>query len=121
MSLIRVAPKNILADIKQERPESVSNIKQVCNARYRNNMAIEGPISETQQLLKLLDDNHYVSMYELCEDKVTVHDIFWTHAESIKLFNRFPTVLIIDSMYKTNKYKLPLLEIVDVTSTEKTF
>ena len=30
-------------------------------------------------------------------------------------------MLIIDSTYKTNKYKLPLLEIVGVTSTEKTY
>lgn len=36
MSLIRVALKNLLAYLKQKRPESVSNIKQVYNVRYRN-------------------------------------------------------------------------------------
>ena len=51
----------------------------------------------------------------------TVRDIYWTHPDSIKLFNTFPTVLVMDSMYKTNKYRLPLLEIVGVTSTEKTY
>ncbi|XP_058769275.1 uncharacterized protein LOC131643138 [Vicia villosa] len=61
MSLISVAPKNILADLKRKRPESVSNIKQVYNAHYRNNMAIRGPRSKMQQRLKFLDDNHYVS------------------------------------------------------------
>lgn len=30
-------------------------------------------------------------------------------------------MLIIDTTYKTNKYKLPLLEIVGITSTEKTY
>ena len=30
-------------------------------------------------------------------------------------------MLIIDSTYKTNKYKLLLLEIIGVTSTEKTY
>ncbi|CAK8562949.1 unnamed protein product [Lathyrus sativus] len=74
-----------------------------------------------EQLLKLLDDNNYVSMYQMCEDGVTVRDIFWTHPDSIKLFNMFPIVLIIGSMYKTNKYKLPLLEMVGVTSTKKTY
>lgn len=59
-SLIRVAPKNILADLTQKKPKSVSNIKQIYNARYRNNMAIRGTRTEMQQLLKLLDDNHYV-------------------------------------------------------------
>ena len=33
----------------------------------------------------------------------------------------FPVVLIMDSTYKTNKYRQPLFEIVGVTSTELTF
>ncbi|XP_058751844.1 uncharacterized protein LOC131624939 [Vicia villosa] len=70
MSLVSVAPKNILAYLKRKRPVSVSNIKQVYNARYLNNTAIRGPRSKMQQLLKLLDDNHYVSRYTVCEDKV---------------------------------------------------
>lgn len=57
----------------------------------------------------------------MCEDGEIVRDIFWGHLDSIKLFNTFINVLIIDSTYKTNVYKLPLLEIVGVTSTEKTY
>ncbi|CAK8539545.1 unnamed protein product [Lathyrus sativus] len=74
-----------------------------------------------QQLLKLLDDNNYVSQYRACNDEVTVQDIFRTHLDLIKLFNTFSTMLILDSTYKTNKYRLPLFEMVDVTSTEKTY
>ena len=33
----------------------------------------------------------------------------------------FPTALILDSTYKTNKYRLPLLDMIGVTSTEKTY
>ncbi|XP_050886362.1 uncharacterized protein LOC127091721 [Lathyrus oleraceus] len=33
----------------------------------------------------------------------------------------FPSVLILDSIYKTNKYIFPLLEMVGVTSTKKTY
>ncbi|XP_058783103.1 uncharacterized protein LOC131657758 [Vicia villosa] len=60
-------------------------------------------------------------MYRVFGDKFIVRDIFWTHSESIKLFNKFPNVLIIDSTYKTNKYLLSLLKIISVTSTEKSF
>lgn len=74
-----------------------------------------------QQLLKLLDYDNYVSRYKVCKDKVTIQDIFWSHPDSIKMFNTFLTMLIIDSTYKTNKYRLPLLKIVGVTSMEKTF
>lgn len=77
--------------------------------------------TEIQQLLKLMGDNNYVSRYRTSDDGVIVRDIFWTHPDSIKLFNMFSTVLIIDSTYKTNKYKVPLLKIMGVTFTEKTY
>lgn len=76
---------------------------------------------EMQQLLKMLDDNYYVSRYRTCEDGIIVRDILWTHPDFINLFNIFSTVLILDSTYKPNKYRFPLLEIVGITSTEKIF
>src|SRR3954469_23639805 len=121
LTIIKVAPCNILADLKRKKPDSVSNIKQVYNERHNLKVLKMGPRSEMQQLLKLLGDNKYVSSFRTSEDKVTVRDIFWTHPESIKLFNTFPTVLVMDSTYKTNNYRLPLLEIVGVTSTDKTY
>lgn len=68
-----------------------------------------------------MDDNSYVFRHRTCDDEVIVRDIFWAYSHSIKLLNTFPTVLIIDSTYKTNKYKLPLLEMIGVTSAEKTY
>src|SRR3954464_8607576 len=121
LTIVKVAPRNILADLKRKKPDSVSNIKQVYNERHNLKVLNMGPRSKMQQLLKLLDDNKYVSSFRTSEDKVTVRDIFWTHPESIKLFNTFPTVLVMDSTYKTNKYRLPLLEIVGVISTDKTY
>src|SRR3954464_13395214 len=121
LTIVKVAPRNILADLKRKKPDSISNIKQIYNERHNLKVLNMGPRSEMQQLLKLLGDNNYVSSFRTSEDKVTVHDIFCTHPESIKLFNTFPTVLVMDSTYKTNKYRLPLLEIVAVTSTDKTY
>src|SRR4051812_4757463 len=121
LTIVKVAPRNILADFKRKKPYSVSNIKQVYNERHNLKVLNMGPRSEMQQLLKLLGDNNYVSSFRTSEDKVTMRDIFWTHPESIKLFNTFPTVLVMDLMYKTNKYRLPLLEIFGVTSTDKTY
>ncbi|GAU41861.1 hypothetical protein TSUD_366080 [Trifolium subterraneum] len=37
------------------------------------------------------------------------------------LCTSFPTVLVMDSTYKTNKYNMPLFEIVGFTSTERTY
>ncbi|XP_058726781.1 protein FAR1-RELATED SEQUENCE 5-like [Vicia villosa] len=121
MSLNLVQPKNILATLKQKEPDNVSNIRQVYNIKYRNNKVIRGDRSEMQQLLKMLDDNKYVSRYRTCDNGVTVQDIFWTHPDSIKLFNTFLTVLLLNSTYKTNNYRLLLFEMVGVTSIDKTY
>ncbi|XP_058746304.1 uncharacterized protein LOC131619198 [Vicia villosa] len=76
MTLNLVQPKNILATLKQKEPDNVSNIRQVYNIQYCNNKVIRGDRNEMQQLLKLLGDNNYVSMYRTCDNRVTVRDIF---------------------------------------------
>lgn len=121
MTLNTVAPKNIVTSLKWKIPLSVSNIKQIYNVDAQNNKAARRPISEMQPLLKLLEDDTYVSRYRVYENKVTARDIFWSHPDSIKLLITFPIVIIIDSTYKTNKYKIRLLEIVGVTSTKMVF
>ncbi|XP_058757677.1 uncharacterized protein LOC131630953 [Vicia villosa] len=65
MTLNLVQPKNILATLKRKEPDNVSNIKQVYNQRYRNNKESRRDMSEIQQLLKMLDDNKYVSRWAL--------------------------------------------------------
>ncbi|XP_058746434.1 uncharacterized protein LOC131619343 [Vicia villosa] len=121
MTLSLVTPKNILASLKRKRPENTSNIKQVYNRRYQSKLAIRRDQTEMQPLLKLLNENNYVCRHRRGDDGVTIRYIYVTHSDSIKLFNMFPTVLIIDSRYKTNKYMLLLLKIVGVTSIEKTY
>lgn len=108
--------RNILITLKKKRLEHVSNIRHVYNVRTKNDKALISPKYEIQQLLKLLDDDHYLPTYKVFEDGKIVRDIFLTHPDSIKLFNIFPIMLIIDLAYKTNKYGLPLLKISDFTS-----
>src|SRR3954466_6850661 len=53
LTIVKVAPRNILADLKRKKPDSVSNIKQVYNERHNLKVLNMGPRSEMQQLLKL--------------------------------------------------------------------
>ncbi|XP_058775209.1 uncharacterized protein LOC131649464 [Vicia villosa] len=92
MTLNLVQLKNILATLKRKILKNIANIKHVYNRRYQYKLSLRWDRTEMQHLLKLLDDNNYVSMHHRCEDGAT-----------------------------TNKYKLPLLEIIGVTSTGKTY
>ena len=56
----------------------------------------------------------------MMEDNV-VRDLFWSHPDAVKLINSCNLVFLIDNTYKTNRYKLPLLDIIGVTPTGMTF
>jgi len=74
-----------------------------------------------QFLISKSEENGYVYYVREKKESQIVQDIFWTHPTSVKLFNNFPIVLIMDSTYKTNLYRMPLFEIVGVTSTYLTY
>jgi len=54
-------------------------------------------------------------------DEDIVRDIFWSHPDAMKLTNACNLVFLIDSTYKTNKYRLSVLDIVGLTPIEMTF
>ncbi|MCI10649.1 FAR1-related protein [Trifolium medium] len=116
-----VLPRNIMLTLKKRRQLTATTIKHIYNARYRIKKAIRGPRTELQHLMKCLVEGKYLYTHRVFPVTETLSDILWAHPDSVKLFNMFPTVLIMDSTYKTNKYLLPLLEFVGLTCTGKTY
>jgi len=110
-----VKPKNILTNLKKKRQEFMTNIKQVYNERHKFKKAKRDDMTEMQYLISKLEENKYVYFIREKSESQIIQDIFWTHPTSVKLFNKF--LLIMDSTYKTNLYRIPLFEIVGVTST----
>ena len=71
-------------------------------------------------LMRLLERDQYIHWHRL-KDEDVVRDLFWCHPDAVKLCNTCHLVFLIDSTYKTNRYRLPLLDIVGVTPTGMTF
>ena len=63
----------------------------------------------------------YTHCHRVKEGEDVIRDVFQAHPDSVKLLNVFHYVVVIDSTYKTNRYRLPLLEIVGMTPTSLTF
>lgn len=87
----------------------------ICQSQLR------GPRIKLQKLMRLIVSANYLCWSRKFENKDVASDILWAHFDSIKLLNMFLTVLIMDNMHKINQYRLPLVEIVSVTSTKLTF
>ncbi|KAH1246529.1 hypothetical protein GmHk_06G016600 [Glycine max] len=99
---------------------SYTTIKQIYNARSAYRSSIKGSCIEMQQLMKLLERDQYIHWHRL-KDEDVVRDIFWCHPDAMKLCNACNLIFLIDSTYKTNRYKLSLLDFVSVTLTWITF
>ena len=68
-----------------------------------------------------LEENNYIEWHTNNDATECILDLLWAHPSSIELLCVFQKVLMMDFMYKTNRYWLPLLEIVGVTSTQLMF
>ncbi|XP_068486516.1 protein FAR-RED IMPAIRED RESPONSE 1-like [Phaseolus vulgaris] len=121
MTKSSVKPRNILLTMKEHNEKNVSTIKQVYNVLYMYKKSVRGDRTEMQQLIMLLDRDMYVHWSRFEEGTNVVQDLFWTHPDLVKLLNAFNIVLMMDSTYKTNRYRMPLFEVVGVTSTGLTF
>ena len=115
-----IKPKNILLTLKEHNGNNRTTMKQVYNARYTYRSSIRDNDTEMKQLMKLLECDMFIHWHRL-KDEDVVCNIFWTYSDAVKLSNACHLVFLIDSTYKTNRYRLPLLDIVDVTPTWITF
>ena len=112
--------RNILLTLKEHNANSYTTIKQIYNARNVYHSSIRGSNTEMQQLMKLFEQDGYIHWHRL-KDKVVVHDIFWSHHDAVKLTNACNLIFLIDNTYKTNRYRLSLLNIIGVTPTGMSF
>jgi len=99
----------------------MTNIKQVYNERQQIWKTNRGDKTALQYLILKLGDHNYTYFSRKQSESTTIEDIFWAHLTSVKLFNNFPTILVMDSTYKTNMYKMSMFEVVGVTSTDLTY
>ena len=120
MTKSMVKPRNILLTLKEYNANNYTTIKQIYNVRHAYHSSIRGSNTEMQQLMMLLDRYQYIHWHRMKDDNV-VCDLFWSHLDVVKLTNSCNLVFLIDSTYKTNRYKSSLLDIVGVTPVGMTF
>nr|XP_043615908.1 protein FAR1-RELATED SEQUENCE 5-like [Erigeron canadensis] len=76
---------------------------------------------QIQVMFSLLQEKNYFYQFTSNSKNGRLENLFFMHPTSMILWRAFPWVIEIDSTYKTNVYNMPLVEIVGVTSTSRTF
>lgn len=114
-----IAPKDIRTYMRQNT-DSVATQQDIYNriADARRDIA-EGQ-STINALANQLDRDGFWNRMQLGpDDRVTA--VLFAHPESLAYLQAYPDTLILDCTYKTNKYGMPLLDMIGVDACQRSF
>ncbi|KAF5708438.1 hypothetical protein FMUND_10602 [Fusarium mundagurra] len=89
-----------------------------CISRAKQDLA--NGQSHMVALLQHLDSQGFWSRHLIGENS-RLRSVMFAHRDSVQFAKSYPEVLIVDCTYKTNKYKMPLFDMVGVDATGSTF
>ncbi|XP_074303620.1 protein FAR1-RELATED SEQUENCE 5-like [Silene latifolia] len=117
-----VRPAIISAGLHQRNPEkSRPNRRQIYNRSQKVRVEERDGRNPAQQMLALAVQHKYVHYWVTDQETDELTHVFMAHPEAVKMFRSYYYVVQIDSTYKTNDYRLPLVEMVGVTPVGKSF
>jgi hypothetical protein len=110
-----------MTDLRQTDEESCIVRTDVYNHRRKLNIEFLAGRTPIQALLQELPrDGKWFFRYDL-DDEGHVNILFAMHQDSIQLLRMHPWLLLMDCTYKTNRFNMPLLDIVGFAPTGDTF
>jgi MULE transposase domain len=119
MSSAGCAPREIITTLRQESSHLLL-AKDVINVRQQQRHINLGGKTPIESLIAVLHESNWTFDYRT-DTLGWISHLFFTHPQCIQLLNQFPDVLLLDCTYKTNKFKMPLLNIVGTSCLGKSF
>ena len=120
MTKANISPKQIAISLWLADPNQIFTMQDIYNIRktiWIEQLAGKTPI---EAMLHELWKSNYVHEYQLDQQYHITH-LFFAHPTSIELLKRYPDVVLMDCTYKTNRFHLPLLDIIGSTGLNNTF
>ncbi|KAI1003118.1 hypothetical protein K3495_g5085 [Podosphaera aphanis] len=127
-SELGIPPRIILAELRSKGGHATSTAVYNCIAKHRKfQLGDQSPISALLRLLEEKDDSDSGNEdrkwwydYLVDTDDCLTH-LFFQHTTSIALLRQFPEIIIMDFIYSTNGFGMPLLHIDGCTNINTTF
>ncbi|GMF43374.1 unnamed protein product [Phytophthora fragariaefolia] len=110
-----VSVASIRATPIQANPDSFVTPKDIANTRNavrRHELSINTAV---EALFADLSKRGFFYRYETNQETQELRYRFWAHPSTAALYHRHYDVLVVDCTYKTNKFKVPLFNIIAVT------
>ena len=115
-----ISPRDIQTFLRQQDPTSLATRKDIYNriAELKNDMH-EGQ-SSIHALINQLDREGFWSRVRVDENQ-RVTAILFAHPDSLQYLQAYSDLLLLDCTYKTNKYQMPLLDMIGVDACQRSF
>ncbi|XP_074265793.1 uncharacterized protein LOC141588240 [Silene latifolia] len=117
-----ISPRDIKNGLHQRTPDkpqpTSTQIYSVVNKFRRE---VRGTRNTARQMLAVAVAANYMEWHKTDSETKELSHVFMAHPEAVKLFRAYPHVVLIDSTYKTNVYKIALVEVVGVTPCGSSF
>ncbi|KAE8996750.1 hypothetical protein PR001_g19771 [Phytophthora rubi] len=111
--------RQTIARLLVEDPGLLLVPRDVYNERARATRAALGGLSRIKRLLQKLQDGPFQVSYQYDEHHHLTH-LFFAHNDAIDIYRTNYDVIIMDCTYRTNRFNMPLFNIVGVTGMNTT-
>ncbi|GKE35099.1 PKS-NRPS hybrid synthetase [Tanacetum coccineum] len=120
MTLSGIPPRHIISSLRKKSPNLPINSRTIYNLKAKPLKDDLGNRSLVGSLLEELEKGGFsLDVDHDSEGRIT--RLFIIHPLSLKLARIFRNVFVMDCTYKTNKYKMPLLDIIGVSCFNTSF
>lgn len=114
-----IAPKEI-GSFLRITSNTLATQQDIYNCIAKGRRDLSKGQSNIHALADQLNDEGFWN--RICLDESSrVTAVLFAHPKSLEYLKTYPEVLILDSTYKTNRFKMPLLDIVGVDACQRTF
>jgi len=118
----RIQPKKTMDDWLLKNPAAPVVLRDVYNLFASTKRQRDGGLSPIQALFANLTKENSKFLYDSTTDESNaLWNLVFFDTTSLDFLRRFPSTIVLDSTYKTNKFNLYLLDIVGVTATNNSF
>ena len=115
----RISAKDTLSSLQNQFPDAPLTLRDVENVYDEVKKAMNRGLPAIQAMIAKVDNSfqyHYV-----LDEHDRLERVLFFHDASLQLLQLFPKSYILDATYRTNRFNLPLLDIVGFTATNSSF
>ncbi|ERF75446.1 hypothetical protein EPUS_00239 [Endocarpon pusillum Z07020] len=115
----QISARDTLSSLQAQFPEAPMTLRDVKNVYSNVKKTMNRGLPAIQAMMLKLGDE-YQFHYAL-DDHDRLERVLFFHNESLQLLRLFPRSYVLDSTYRTNRFNLPLLDIIGFTATNRSF